>query len=96
MIPEARVDAIRARLAEAFTPSALDVMDESHLHEGHPGAREGKGHFRVVIVADAFAGKMPLERHRMIFDALGDLMQTDIHALSVKAAPPLSGNANAQ
>jgi BolA family transcriptional regulator, general stress-responsive regulator len=87
-MPEQRVAAIRTRLHEAFAPVALEVIDDSHLHAGHVGAREGKGHFRVTIVSAAFANKRPLERHRMVFDALEDLMRTDIHALSVTATSP--------
>ena len=80
-----RVAEIRARLEEAFTPSALEIEDESHKHAGHAGARDGRGHFRVRIVSSRFAGAGKLERHRMVYAALGTLMQTDIHALSVTA-----------
>lgn len=76
---------IRARLLAAFSPIELEVVDESYLHEGHEGAREGKGHFRVTIVSKMFEGRKPLERHRMVFAALADMMETDIHALSVTA-----------
>lgn len=76
---------IRARLESALAPRTLDIVDESHLHAGHPGARSGKGHFRVRIVAGRFAGMSPLERHRAVYAALGDLMDTDIHALSITA-----------
>lgn len=82
---EVRVKKIEARLREAFSPGLLEIFDESHLHAGHAGAREGKGHFRIRIVADRFAGKAPLQRHRLIYDALGSLMDTDIHALSINA-----------
>ncbi len=61
------------------------VEDESHLHEGHAGARDGRGHFRVSIVAEAFDGLSPLARHRAVYAALGELMQTDIHALAIDA-----------
>jgi stress-induced morphogen len=80
---EQRVDEITQRLIDAFAPSELEVIDESHLHMGHAGAKSGLGHFAVSITAEAFAGKNPLERHRMIYDALGEMMQTDIHALRV-------------
>ena len=79
--------AIRARLTEAFSPEELEIVDESQLHAGHAGAREGKGHFRVRIVSPQFLGVKPLQRHRMVYDALGTLMETEIHALSVSAAP---------
>jgi len=81
-----RVLAIRARLLAAFAPTELEVIDESHKHKGHPGARDGRGHFRVKIVSPRFAGRKPLERHRMVFAALDTMLETDIHALSVHAA----------
>ena len=84
-----RVSLIRDRLTAALDPESCEIVDESHLHAGHPGAREsGGGHFAVSIVADAFAGKSRLQRHRMVYEALGDAMQTEIHALSIKAATP--------
>ena len=85
-----RIEQIRASLQTAFAPTVLEVIDESHMHVGHAGARDGKGHFRVIIVSPRFEGRKPLERHRMVFDALADLLKTDIHALSVTAAPPRS------
>ena len=83
-----RVARIESLLKEAFSPEHLLVKDQSHLHAGHEGARDGRGHFDVTIVADAFAGKAPLARHRMVFDALGGMMETDIHALSIHAKAP--------
>ena len=80
-----RVAMIRARLEQAFAPDALDIVDDSHRHAGHAGAKDGRGHFRVRIVSRRFAGIKTLERHRMVYAALGSLMQTDIHALSVDA-----------
>ncbi len=80
-----RVEQIRACLERALHPLALEVIDESHKHVGHPGARDGRGHFRVRVVSNAFQGKAPLQRHRMVYDAVGAMMQTDIHALSVEA-----------
>jgi len=81
-----RVLAIRARLLASFEPTELEVIDESHKHKGHAGAKDGRGHFRVKIVSEKFAGKRPIERHRMVFQALEDMLKTDIHALSVSAA----------
>lgn len=81
-----RVLQIRARLIQAFSPSELEVIDDSHKHKGHPGAKDGRGHYRVRIVSAKFAGKKPIERHRMVFEALDTLLETDIHALSVRAA----------
>lgn len=78
--------AIRRRLQSAFEPERLDLIDDSARHAGHAGARpEGESHFRVVIVAEAFASKSRIERQRMVYAALDDLMQTDIHALSITA-----------
>lgn len=83
-----RVARIEKLLTEAFQPSHLLVKDQSHLHAGHAGARDGRGHFDVTIVSESFAGKRPLARHRLIYDALGALMETDIHALRIHASTP--------
>lgn len=85
---EQRPEAIRAALEAALAPRSLEVIDESHKHAGHAGARDGRGHFAVVIVSEAFAGLAPLARHRRVYAALGDMMQTDIHALSIQARTP--------
>jgi BolA protein len=85
---EQRPEAIRAALQAALAPVSLDVVDESHKHAGHAGARDGRGHFAVAIVSEAFAGLAPLARHRKVYAALGDLMTTDIHALSIHARTP--------
>jgi BolA protein len=87
--PTRVTDAIRERLTAALAPSRLDLTDQSALHAGHAGARpEGESHFRMLIVAATFAGKSRLERQRLVFAALGDLMHTDIHALSITALTP--------
>lgn len=83
-----RVTAIEKTLTDAFEPKALLVKDQSHLHAGHAGARDGRGHFEVIIISERFDGKNRIERHRMIFDAVGSLMETDIHALSIRAYTP--------
>ncbi len=83
-----RVDLIRQALDSGLHPEALEIEDESHLHAGHAGARDGRGHFRVTIVSEAFAGLRPLQRHRRVYQALGELMDTDIHALSIQAYTP--------
>lgn len=83
-----RVARIEALLTEAFSPSHLLVKDQSHLHAGHAGAQDGRGHFDLAIVAEAFAGKRPLARHRLVYDALGSMMETDIHALRITARGP--------
>lgn len=80
-----RREAIRQRLEQALQPESLVVEDESHLHAGHAGARDGRGHFRVFIVAEAFNGQPMLARHRRVYAALGEMMQTDIHALAIEA-----------
>lgn len=83
-----RVERIRGLLEDAFQPLRLVVNDDSHLHAGHEGARDGRGHFSVEIVSEAFRGKLPLARHRAVYAAVGTLMSTDIHALSVRAVAP--------
>lgn len=84
----ARIEAIRSRLQTALQTEDVDVIDDSHLHVGHPGAREGKGHFRVRVVSEAFRGMRPVQRHQLVYRSLGALMQTDIHALGVTALTP--------
>ncbi|MEO8778927.1 MAG: BolA family protein [Rhodanobacter sp.] len=74
---------IRRRLADALAPAELEITDEGDLHIGHAG--EGKGHFHVRIVSAAFAGQLPIKRHRMVYAVLGDLMDHGIHALSIDA-----------
>jgi len=88
MNPKERMKEIKQRLEAEFTPETLGVEDESYLHKGHPGARDGRGHFRVLIISEAFADKSLLDRHRMVYKALGDLMRTDIHALAIDAWSP--------
>ena len=80
------MDAIRSRLQAAFAPTELDVIDDSHHHIGHEGARDGRGHYRVRVVSAAFAGMTPVARHRAVYAALDDLMRTEIHALSIQAS----------
>lgn len=77
------IDEIRHRLQVAFAPQLLAVTDEGHRHAGHAG--EGKGHFHVRIVSDAFGGQTTISRHRMIYQQLADLMEHGIHALSIDA-----------
>ena len=78
-----RVATIEAKLKDAFSPTELLVKDQSHLHAGHEGAKDGRGHFEVTICAAGLTGKSRIEAHRLVYDALGDLMQTDIHALRI-------------
>lgn len=80
-----RVQLIQQRLEQAFDPESLDVDDDSHKHAGHEGAKGGLGHFSVTIVSSHFDGMRVLARHRAIYAALGEMMQTDIHALAIEA-----------
>ena len=82
-----RAQRIRAALA-ALEPTQLELIDESHKHAGHAGARDGRGHFALRIVSAEFAGLNSIARHRRIYAALDELMQTDIHALSIVALAP--------
>jgi BolA protein len=80
--------AMRERLA-ALAPVALDLRDESAQHAGHAGSRPSGGtHWQLVIVSEAFRGKSTVARHRMVYEALGDLMSRDIHALKIAASAP--------
>lgn len=83
-----RVAMIRERLQTALSPIELEVVDESHLHVGHAGARDGRGHFRARVVSRAFEAMSRLERHRQVYGAMGEMMTTDIHALNIEALTP--------
>ncbi len=83
-----RVSRIEAILTESFSPTHLLVKDQSHLHAGHAGAQDGRGHFDVTIVSEAFAGNRPIARHRQVYDALNEMLETDIHALRITAKTP--------
>lgn len=80
-----RAASIRHRLESSLSPTLLEVTDESHLHAGHEGARDGRGHFHVRIASARFQGLSLISRHRLVYEALGDLMTTDIHALRISA-----------
>ncbi|HUX92032.1 MAG TPA: BolA family protein [Gallionellaceae bacterium] len=82
-----RIDQMKAMLA-TLQPVQLEIIDDSHKHAGHEGARSGGGHYTMHIVSAQFAGKPTLARHRMIYSALGDMMKHDIHALNIKAYTP--------
>ena len=88
MNPKVRKAEITKRLTEAFQPETLGVEDESHLHAGHEGARDGRSHFRVLIISDEFADKTLIERHRMVYRILDEMMRLDIHALAIDAWAP--------
>lgn len=85
-----RVEMIRNQLDTTFSPQSLDIIDDSHKHAGHAAA-QGGGHFSVKIIADDFDGKSLIQRHRMIYTALEQMMKTDIHALSINALSPNEG-----
>ena len=82
-----RIEQILAALA-VLEPTLLEVIDDSARHVGHAGAASGLGHFNVVIEANAFVGLTPIARHRLVYQALGTLMETDIHALGIQARAP--------
>jgi BolA protein len=80
--------AIRQRL-QSLAPQSVDLQDESGQHAGHAGSRpSGGSHWRLAIVAEAFRGKSTVARHRMVYEALGDLMNAEIHALRIEASAP--------
>lgn len=80
------IDLLRDQLA-VLQPLSIEIEDESHLHAGHAGARDG-GHYKLRIIASAFSGKNTVARHRLIYDAAGELMRGRIHALSIRALTP--------
>ncbi len=86
--PESRPACIENVLRRSFAPEHLEVEDESHLHRGHPGAREGGGHFRVTLVSSRFEGAKRITRHRMVYDVLQDDLGSEIHALAIHAFTP--------
>lgn len=83
-----RAARIEALLQQALSPTSVKILDESHLHAGHAGARSGGGHFAVTVISPRFAGLSTAKRHRLVYDALGDMMRREIHALSIQALTP--------
>ena len=83
-----RVNTIRTVLEASLHPLELEIHDDSAAHAGHAGAQQGGGHFSVYIVAEAFEGKTLVQRHQLVYQALGDLMRSEIHALMIKALTP--------
>ncbi len=79
---------IKQLLNDAFNPGLLEIIDNSAAHAGHSGARNGGGHYHVTIVAEAFTGKSLVQRHQLIYKALGDMMKQEIHALGINALSP--------
>jgi BolA protein len=82
-----RVEKIRQALTARLTPLSLEIRDDSAQHAGHAGAREG-GHFSVTVVSDRFAGCTRMQRHQLVYEAVSELLRTDIHALSIQARTP--------
>ena len=82
-----RIARIREALERQLAPASLEILDDSAAHAGHAGAREG-GHFRVTLVSEAFRGRSAIERHRIVYAAVADLMKSDIHALNIVARTP--------
>lgn len=78
---------LRERLA-VLQPRRVELIDDSAKHAGHAGARSGGGHYRLLIVSESFCGKSTLARHRLVYDALGELMRSKIHALSIQSLAP--------
>jgi len=81
------IDTMRERL-DTLAPQSIEIIDDSALHAGHAGSRSGGGHFRLTIVSPRFAGCATMQRHRLVYDALGALLKTEIHALSITAKTP--------
>lgn len=86
------VQTIRQLLTDALKPETLEIIDNSAAHAGHVGARSGGGHYHVMIVATAFDGKSLVQRHQLVYKALGDLMKQQIHALGINALTPSEAN----
>ena len=86
-MPDAVIRSIQEKL-QLLAPESVELQDESGQHVGHPGAAAGGGHYRLTIVAASFAGKSRIERHRMVYAVLGDLMHQRVHALAIQAYAP--------
>ena len=83
-----RRERLTGRLENGLRPDRLEVIDDSHRHAGHAGVADGRGHFTVLIVSQRFAGLGTLKRHKLVYEVVGDMMSTDIHALSIQALAP--------
>jgi BolA protein len=86
-LSQTRLEKLSQRL-KSLEPQRLEIVDDSHRHAGHAGAADGRGHFSVLIVTERFAGLSRLRRHQIVYEAVGDLMTTDVHALSIQALAP--------
>ena len=87
-VSKKRAEMVRERLYQALGAEFVEIDDQSHLHAGHSGAAAGGSHFEVVVVSKAFEGLATLARHRLVYEAMGDAMTQDIHALSIKTYAP--------
>ncbi len=81
-------DIIKNKLTTTLNPSTIEIFDNSQAHAGHAGAQSGGGHYHVMIVSEQFDGKSLVQRHQLIYKALGDLMKNEIHALGIEAYSP--------
>lgn len=88
MTPEQRQQVIIERLTARFNPSLCEVIDESHLHQGHPGAKSGASHFALTITSNAFDGLSRLKQHQLIYEELKDLIPAEVHALRIRVTQP--------
>jgi len=87
-VTKTRLDRLDSRLRAALAPVDLEIIDDSHRHAGHAGAADGRGHFTVTVVSERFRGLPVVRRHRLVYEAVGDMMSTDVHALSIQALAP--------
>jgi BolA protein len=87
-VTASRHDRLTERLQLGLEPVQLEVIDDSHRHAGHAGAADGRGHFTVLVVSKRFENLGTLKRHKLVYEAVGDMMTTDIHALSIQALAP--------
>ncbi len=79
---------IKQKLNESLQPELIEIIDDSSAHAGHAGAQQGAGHYNVTIIAEVFEGKTLVQRHQLVYQALSDLMKTEIHALGINALTP--------
>jgi BolA protein len=87
-MPDTRIERIRSRLEAALAPTVLELGDDSALHVGHAGAASGGGHYSVRLVSNRFEGLKLVMRHRLVYDAVHDMMHSEIHALAITALAP--------
>jgi BolA protein len=87
-VTKTRLARLDSRLRAALAPVDLEIIDDSHRHAGHAGAADGRGHFTVTVVSERFRGLPVVRRHRLVYEAVGDMMSSDVHALSIQALAP--------